>query len=203
MGRVTQAHIDARRQAILDATATLFVRKGVSAVTMQEIADEAGVSAGAIYRYYPSKDDLTREFFRHCIVDGPVQLISQAMPPTASAREQLHNAARMLRQIWDEEGYFVIIGDLETILAATRDPVLATMLQEGQAQVFDLLESIVRRGQELGEFDPALNARAVGRILYIQAIGVGMLAMHSTADEVDGMFEVLDEILDRFAPVRA
>jgi hypothetical protein len=109
----------------------------------------------------------------------------------------------MLRQIWDEEGYFVIIGDLETILAATRDPVLATMLQEGQAQVFDLLESIVRRGQELGEFDPALNARAVGRILYIQAIGVGMLAMHSTADEVDGMFEVLDEILDRFAPVRA
>jgi hypothetical protein len=77
------------------------------------------------------------------------------------------------------------------------------MLRDGQEQVFDLMESIIRRGQEQGEFDPALDARAVGRILYIQAIGVGMLAIHSTSEAVDGMFEVLDEILLRFAPARA
>jgi AcrR family transcriptional regulator len=203
MGRVTQEHIDARRQAILDATAELFVLKGVRAVTMQEIADRAGVSAGAIYRYYPSKDDLTREFFRHCIVEGPVQLISEAMPPTESAREQLHNAARMLRAIWEEQGFHVIIGDMETMLAATRDPQLAELQRNGRREVFDLMESIVRRGQDLGEFDPALNARAVGMTLYITAIGVGMLAMDASEAEVDGMFEVLDEMLERFAPGRA
>lgn len=60
MGKVSQAHLDARRRSILDAAAKVFAEKGVAAATMAEIAHEAGISPGAIYRYFPSKEDLAR-----------------------------------------------------------------------------------------------------------------------------------------------
>jgi AcrR family transcriptional regulator len=60
MARVSQAHLAARRQSILDAAARVFSQKGVAAATMAEIAQEAGISPGAIYRYFASKDDLAR-----------------------------------------------------------------------------------------------------------------------------------------------
>lgn len=60
MARVSQAHLAARRQSILDAAARVFSQKGVAAATMAEIAQEAGISPGAIYRYFASKDELAR-----------------------------------------------------------------------------------------------------------------------------------------------
>jgi AcrR family transcriptional regulator len=55
MARVTEAHVEARRDQILSAAWICFARKGYHQITMQEIAEEAGLSAGAIYRYFPGK----------------------------------------------------------------------------------------------------------------------------------------------------
>lgn len=58
MPRVTQAHLDARYREILLAAHRCFARRGFHAATMQEIADEAGLSAGALYRYFDGKEAL-------------------------------------------------------------------------------------------------------------------------------------------------
>lgn len=56
MTKVTEAHLEARRSQILDAAWDCFAREGYHRTTMQDIATEAGISAGAIYRYYHSKE---------------------------------------------------------------------------------------------------------------------------------------------------
>ncbi len=56
MARVTEAHVAARRNQILDAAWSCFSLRGYHQTTMQDIATDAGISAGAIYRYYPSKE---------------------------------------------------------------------------------------------------------------------------------------------------
>lgn len=58
MPRVTQAHFDARHRDILLAAYRCFARRGFHDATMQEIADEAGLSAGALYRYFDGKEAL-------------------------------------------------------------------------------------------------------------------------------------------------
>ena len=58
MPRVTQEHLDARRRQILDAARRCFIRKGFHATSMQDVLDEADLSAGAVYRYFRSKDEL-------------------------------------------------------------------------------------------------------------------------------------------------
>jgi len=56
MARVTEAHVEARRNQILDAAWSCFAQRGFHQTTMQDIATDAGISAGAIYRYYASKE---------------------------------------------------------------------------------------------------------------------------------------------------
>lgn len=56
MPKVTEAHLEARRQQILDASWACFARKGYHETTMQDICSESGLSPGAIYRYFASKE---------------------------------------------------------------------------------------------------------------------------------------------------
>ena len=47
---------DERRQEILDAALQLFDDRGFDATTVQSIAAQAGVAAGTVYLYFPSKE---------------------------------------------------------------------------------------------------------------------------------------------------
>jgi AcrR family transcriptional regulator len=58
MPRVHAEHLSARRQQILDAAETCFSRNGFHKTTMQEIIKESGLSAGAIYNYFNSKEEI-------------------------------------------------------------------------------------------------------------------------------------------------
>jgi AcrR family transcriptional regulator len=58
--RVTDAHVEARQNQILDAAWVCFAERGYRQATMQDIAAKAGLSTGAIYLYYESKDALIK-----------------------------------------------------------------------------------------------------------------------------------------------
>lgn len=58
MARVSQQHLDARRRQILDGAARCFARNGFHATSMQDVLREADLSAGAVYRYFSSKEEL-------------------------------------------------------------------------------------------------------------------------------------------------
>jgi AcrR family transcriptional regulator len=55
------AEPDARRR-ILDSAYELFARRGIRAVGVDEIIDQAGVAKATLYRHFPSKDDLVLAF---------------------------------------------------------------------------------------------------------------------------------------------
>lgn len=50
----------ARQQAVLEAAEALFVRHGIDATSMSQIARHAGVAKGTVYLYFPSKEQLVR-----------------------------------------------------------------------------------------------------------------------------------------------
>jgi AcrR family transcriptional regulator len=55
MPKVSDAYRDARRREILDAALTCFERRGLHGTTTDDIAAEAGLSNGALYRYFDGK----------------------------------------------------------------------------------------------------------------------------------------------------
>jgi AcrR family transcriptional regulator len=66
MGRARAAHLgpELRRPLVLDAALPLFAGDGFEAVSMQAIADAAGVSKPVLYSCYDSKEELFEELLR-------------------------------------------------------------------------------------------------------------------------------------------
>jgi AcrR family transcriptional regulator len=58
MGRTAGSFGEKTQAAILAAALTLFARHGYEAVSMRQIAADVGVQAAALYRYFPTKEDL-------------------------------------------------------------------------------------------------------------------------------------------------
>lgn len=58
MPRVSEEHLERRRQQILDAAQLCFARKGFHETSMQDVFTESGLSAGAVYRYFTSKNEI-------------------------------------------------------------------------------------------------------------------------------------------------
>ncbi|MFJ9033704.1 TetR/AcrR family transcriptional regulator [Streptomyces sp. NPDC102274] len=81
---------DARRnqQTLLDAAAAVFVRAGVEA-PVRDIATEAGVGMGTIYRHFPTRADLVVAVFRH-----QLDALANATTTTPAADETPYEALR-------------------------------------------------------------------------------------------------------------
>ena len=58
MPKVTEAHRESRREQILIAAWKCFSRKGFHSTSMADVIKEAGLSAGAVYLYFRSKDEI-------------------------------------------------------------------------------------------------------------------------------------------------
>jgi TetR/AcrR family transcriptional repressor of nem operon len=63
--RVSKEKAAENRVAILQAASRLFRKRGVDGVGVAEIAKKAGLTHGALYAHFPSKDALVAEAFSH------------------------------------------------------------------------------------------------------------------------------------------
>ena len=130
-----------KRPVIVRAATSLFARRGVDATSMRDIADAAGVREAAIYRYFASKEEMSRAIFvswygwysrqLHEIVcsvgstkekiDGAARLeLSAAMEHTEAFTYFCENEARFLRS-------------LPASVPRVRD-VLIDLVKQGQAR---------------------------------------------------------------------
>lgn len=202
MTKVTQAHIDARRQDILDAARRMFIRKGVDAATVQDIATEAGLSAGAIYRYYPSKAELLRAVCGDW-VEKDRALFEQAAVESDSPVEALLRVGRL---VWEDmkrpDCREDMMLSLETVLVGARQsPELAAERKAGILEAERLLERLIRLAQEAGEIETQLDARALAYTLLACSFGTRMLALDLGEDmNTDAVLDMVGVVLGRFAP---
>lgn len=80
-----------RRRQLLDSATTLMVRDGSHGVSMQAIADEAGVSVGLIYRHFGNKHELVEAVITSVLDD----LAEQVPLAGAGIEDPIHRIAAL------------------------------------------------------------------------------------------------------------
>ncbi|MBU2666315.1 TetR/AcrR family transcriptional regulator [Actinoplanes bogorensis] len=154
MPRVSEQYRADRRAEILGAAARLFAANGFHATSMADIIGEAGLSAGAVYRYFPSKEDLVAavaetalsaadEVFAELLADN-------AAPSPAHAVSVLIEAitARLMNE--PETGVdFTRIG-VQVWAEALRSPALATRADAVYLRLRGHCAEVARRRQQAG-----------------------------------------------------
>jgi AcrR family transcriptional regulator len=202
MVRLSEARYQSRADEILSAATRMFARRGVTAATMQDVADEAGISVGLIYRYYPSKEQLVRAVLDR-IRDSTRALFTQAAVETHSPSDMLAGAGRLLGERFRgahtrEETILV----LEAVLADARrsEDLVAGRRQLREAYIF-LTERLFRQAQTAGALDPGIDPEALALLFVSLNVGIHVLALE-TPDviEMEGVLGIVNEMLHRFAP---
>jgi AcrR family transcriptional regulator len=92
----TEAPSDDKREAILDAALSLFSERTFDGTPVPLIAERAGVAAGTIYRYFPSKEALVNELYRRWKSEKH-RVVIEARTSGGTAREQF---GRFWRELW-------------------------------------------------------------------------------------------------------
>ncbi|OZM70783.1 TetR family transcriptional regulator [Amycolatopsis antarctica] len=92
------AHRNAVRQAILDATWALVSEHGMTAVTMSQIAQKSGIGRATLYKYFPDVDTILLAWHRHHVTAHLEQLAAvrdKARGPAARLNAVLTAYARI------------------------------------------------------------------------------------------------------------
>jgi AcrR family transcriptional regulator len=169
--------IEARRNQLLDAAASVFAEKGYHRATTKEIAGAAGVSEGTIYNYFDNKADLLIGMMtRLAELRELPQELEDALQ--SDAREFLVAIFRnrMGRIVQSHEKVFQAI--LPEIL--TNPELRERYFQEFVQPTVMMLEGYIQARVQLGHLRPVnvpLTVRAV------QGMFVGLLILHILGDE--------------------
>ncbi|MEV6641550.1 TetR family transcriptional regulator [Amycolatopsis sp. NPDC051371] len=137
MPRVTQAHLDARRQQIIDAARARFATHGFARTSMTDLVAASGLSTGAIYRYFKGKDQ---------IVAAICEQASQALPTELTARSA-HDFLEHVRTLAREEDHARLVAQIYAEAAVS--PSLAALVRR---QLDDLRTAVAAL---LPEHEPA------------------------------------------------
>jgi TetR/AcrR family transcriptional regulator, cholesterol catabolism regulator len=89
MPRVVK-HPDIRRAEILDRAATLFVQRGYDNVSLNDLIADAGVSKGAFYHWFPSKDALITALAEHAAREQLTAIQAATARCTGDALDRLN-----------------------------------------------------------------------------------------------------------------
>ncbi|WP_392673692.1 TetR/AcrR family transcriptional regulator [Streptomyces sp. LN785] len=166
MPKVSQAHLDARRQQIIDAARARFAAHGFARTSMTDLVEASGLSIGAIYRYFKGKDEIVTAICEQAGQAFPTELTAESIHDFLQhirtlAREEDH--ARLVAQIYAEAAVAPSLAALvDRQLQGMREAVVALLPGHEPAHAARIAEAFVALchgyTQQLavrGDLDPA------------------------------------------------
>lgn len=151
----------ARRDHIAAAAERAFVRHGFHAATMQQVAEEAGMSAGNLYRYFPSKEALVDGI---CLLDQRER--GAAFHALAVSGDVLGTLEALLRDNLLNKPRHKAVMFLEVAAEAGRNPRIAEMMRTNDAEVVAGLTHLVETAKANGEAAAGVDSGFVARLMF-------------------------------------
>ena len=168
MARRTKEEALQTRHALIDAAEAVFAQHGVAGASLQQVAEAAGVTRGAVYWHFSDKGDLFNAMMDRVILPFEQQWIvatpDDASDPLTRVHEMLLHIVREVATDQRLQRVLVIatqkveyVGDL----AALRDRHLQT-----REQTLKRIEALLRLAAASGQLAAGVSPRAAARVLH-------------------------------------
>ncbi|HEX6134794.1 MAG TPA: TetR/AcrR family transcriptional regulator [Longimicrobiales bacterium] len=168
MPLVPEAYLDARRREILAAAHRCLARDGFRDASMDRIAAEAGLSVGALYRYFDGKEALIEALAGAGRVE--LQSVLKSLEPGSGVEGLATLISRMVASLGPiGEAQDVVRFDVRIWGEALGQPRLQRLAANSLRSLLDPIAAYVRSEQEAGGMragqDPDMVARALVSLL--------------------------------------
>ena len=173
-----------RRTHILNAAERSFTRAGFHRTTMQDVAAEAGMSPGNLYRYFPSKDALVAGL---CERDRG-QLASEFSEVRDAGAGFMEAFKDLGRRHFEDAALGKAKLCLEIWAEATRNPAIAAMQAELDRVLHQQFVAVFEAAKQAGAVHPSIDSHAVASI--ISKLGNGLFVRRASSPDFDCEREV-------------
>ena len=176
-----------RKEEILDGARRCFAANGYEGATVAKLEEEIGLSRGAIFNYFPSKEDLFIEL-------------------------AVRDSARM-SEIWINEGLEAVVREvveldpawlsvyLELFRRVRNDPEFRGRIESRQKQIAPANRERIEQAQREGEFRDDLGPKDIG--MFVNLVLNGLALMRAGGEELPSTELVLGLLRDAIGPDRA
>jgi AcrR family transcriptional regulator len=165
MPKVIPEYKEAAKTKITKAARKVFAQKGYHDTTMDDIAKEIGVSKGALYSYFTSKEDLLQE----------ISLEShQTLRDIINTACESHDLTQALEEVYTKmtEKY---LGNLHTnfevIALSAHDPKTRKIIVEDYRRDIDAVQAFVENKMKQGTMRTDVNAHTLAELFISLYLG--------------------------------
>lgn len=163
MPRVSAAHEQEVRDRIVTAAVRVFSDKGFHSATIADVCRESGLSVGAIYTYFSSKDALFRQSCDLIAARGLDELAERLVDATTTAERMTIAIGLYIQTIDEYAGAPGQISLLQAWAEAEREPSVRAMLAARRERLVGAGQFLIRQGIASGELPAWLDVDAVTR----------------------------------------
>jgi AcrR family transcriptional regulator len=179
----------------LDAAAVVFARKGFTGASLEDVADEAGLTKGAVYSNFESKDDLIAALL-DVRVEEPLTEIANLVPHGTTQEEQARRTDELMIGIYDRERDAFLLG-VEFCVYLARNPDVAARFKHRYRERRDAMAAeMERRAAEQGTTLP-IPADELAAGLFALGQGIALERLIDATHVPDGLFARMLELLLR------
>jgi TetR/AcrR family transcriptional repressor of uid operon len=172
-----------RHVRILDAAERCFVRAGFHRTTMHDVAAEAGMSPGNLYRYFASKEAMVVG-----LAERDRARVGEDFSAFAREEDFLETFARIGRKHFAEEPRERAILCLEIWAEATRNPTFATISRHFECDIIQRLATLFADAQRRGFASAQVDPKAVAVV--VATLANGLFVRRAIASDFDAEREV-------------
>ncbi|MEV4347997.1 TetR/AcrR family transcriptional regulator [Actinoplanes sp. NPDC049596] len=194
MPRVSEEHLNARRQQILDAARVCFVTKGLHNTSMQDLIKEAGLSVGAVYRYFKSKNEIIAAI-AETVTGGILQHINDVAERRLPLTESMAAVLDAIEVQLGPGGHLPIA--LQVWAESSVDPAIAAITRDRYTTLRKALQVLVENAVESGELPAGTDVEAVTSAFYSFVPGYALQRMLTGSPDKQTYLRGIRELINR------
>lgn len=182
MGRRKKEPESTHRENIATAAESLFMRGGIEATTMNDIAKEAGYSKATLYVYFADKEEIV-SFLVLKSMKTLYSRISEAVEGQAAAKEKYRKICRALVNYQEQYPlYFVLaLGEINVDFDKENYLSLEKETFEVGEQINHKIEEFIHRGMKAGEIQPDIPVLQTAFLFWAALAGLIQMSVNKRA----------------------
>jgi TetR/AcrR family transcriptional regulator, transcriptional repressor of aconitase len=189
MPRVSQDHLEARRQQILDGARVCFARYGYEGATVRRLEEATGLSRGAIFHHFRDKESLFL-----ALAEDDAHRMADVV-----AREGLVQVMRDL--LATKDGADWLGSRLELSRRLRTDPEFRARWAERSERLTEATRQRLSRQREAGNLRDDIDVGVLTSYLELVLEGlVSHLAMGLPADDLEPVLDLVESSVRRAGP---
>lgn len=192
---------EATRSRLLDAAADVFIERGISASSVEDIADAAGFSRGAVYSNFADKNALVLALLQRAS-DQSIEEIETLLADYPDPDDYIRATQDLMVSPTRRGGHHHPVLSTELVLYAMRNPDARPLLRERRDRTVSTILKVIERNANALGLRPADNRQAVAAMIVAMDDGFGLHGLiDPTFDSVEAFSVALDFIAEAGAAI--